>query len=178
MPLSQGDARLANSDWVHLMLTLGELCQSLAVVRDDCNEQLYWNCKPNFSKEFDNVELNGELMVDHCRGFLRPSNMIISCVPSKRYRWRLFYFNQQTGSTLDPSIYLKLMMDNPRDISIPVLTQSALSTLVSSKEPCDLPLMEFDFLTMSRRSNNFSRVLQFALRHRLRRLLKHNERRS
>ncbi|BFM06269.1 hypothetical protein GCM10025791_08360 [Halioxenophilus aromaticivorans] len=163
---------------MHLMLTLGDLCQSLAVVRDDGSDELYWDCKPNFSDGYENVELHGELVVNRCRSFLRPSNMVISCFPQEQYQWRLFYFNQQTGSMLDPSVYLKLIMDNPRDISIPVLTHSALRTLVHSKTPCELPLMEFDFLTMSQQATTFSRALQFALRHRLRRLLKHHERRT
>lgn len=178
MLLSQGRVCQETHDWVHLMLTIGDLCQSLAVVRDDGSDQLYWNCRPNFTENFETFELQGDLMVEHCRGFIRPSNMIISCEPDEQYRWRLYYFNKQNGTVLDPSIYLKLIMENPRDISIPVLTLSSLQQLVASKGRFDLTLMEFDFLTMVRCSNNFSRALQFALRHRLRRLLSANDLRA
>lgn len=178
MSLCQGGVRQGTQDWVHLMLTVGELCQALAMVRDDGSDELYWNCKPNFTKSFDSIELQGERVVSHGRGFLRPSNLIISCDTENQYRWQLYYFNHQSGTVLDPSTYLKMTLNSPRDVSLPILTLSSLQKLASSKGVCDIALMEFDFLTMARGSTQYSRALQFALRHRLLRMLSTKSRAS
>jgi len=165
------DVRLRGVKPGELVATIKSLSHTFAIVRDDGSDELLWNCQLKTSSAFNTIEMRGQSVVEQCRGLLRASNMVITCNPQQGYTWQLHYLNHITGATLDPSTYLKLSLDRPQDITLPVLRLSSLQSLIESPTTCHLPLLEFDFLSLSKLTHNFSRTLQFAMRQRLRRYL-------
>lgn len=162
---------LSHQEVLRLVDGVCGLTQTLALFRDDGQDNLMMDCRPLLCRRGRELELHGNSVVEHCRQYLRPSNLVIVSRPDKGFQSRIFYVNRQTGAVLDPTTYLKLSMDSPRDISIPVLALSTLQAMVASQVAQDLPLLELDFVKMVRDHKDYSRTLQYALRHRLRRFI-------
>ena len=148
-----------------------QMSRVLAVFNDQ-NNKLLLDCKTSLNEYKDGLLFTGEEVVENCRPFLRPSNFVIACRPDKNYRWRFYYVNRVSGSVLDPTTYLKLVMDSPGDMPLPVMSTESFNVLYNAQQPIDLDLFELDFFMLERLSKPFSRALQFALRHRLKRYLK------
>lgn len=152
--------------------SMRDISRVLSVFNDETN-RLLLDCTPNFVDGLDSIDFSGQEVLENARPFVRKSNFVIACRPDKKYQWRLYYINRVSGSVLDPSTYLKLAMDSPNNLPIPIMCTSSFQLMAESFKPVDLPLYELDLIQLERVSNDFSRALQFALRHRLKRHLMH-----
>jgi len=157
------------TDSPQLLQAMREISQVLAVY-DEQSYELLLDCKP--SRRDGEWVYNGEKIIENCRPFLRPTNFVVACRPDKNYQWRFFYVNQVSGAVLDPTTYLKLSMDSPHSLPLPIMSTQSLELMAGAKAPIDLPLYEVDFILLERLSRSWSRAIRFALRHRLQRYLR------
>lgn len=152
-----------------LLAAINSLTAVLAVVVDDEDGRLLLGSEINLAMRAKSLELCGTQVIDNCLPFLRNSNFSITM--SNTGDWSIRYKNVKTGEEYEPSAYLRLAMDNPRAIPLPILSFASLKSLVNKGGDSVMPLYELDFYALVSSGVDYSRALQFAMRHRLRRYL-------